>query len=636
MRHRVLLIAAVMMAMMVPKAVCAYSFSAVAPTGQTLYYNISGISNVTVTYPSSNTNDLYYGFDRPSGALTIPSSVSYNGITYTVTAISDFAFDICNTLTSVIIPNSVSSIGNRAFGYCSGLTSVTIGNSVTIIGECAFCQCNHLTSVTIPNSVTIIGDMAFAACRDIASVTIGNSVTIIGDGAFQGCRGLTSVTIPNSVTGIGGSAFSGCSGLTSVTVPNSVTSIGGYAFSGCIDLTSVTIPNSVTGIEDYTFASCSGLTSVTIPNSVTCIGQYAFLNCSGLTSVTIPNLVTCIEDNAFNGCSGLTTVNYTGTIAQWCGIDFGNAYSNPTYCSHTLVIDGSPLTDIAIPEGVAEVKNYAFIGCSGLTGTLTIPNSVTGIGDRAFCNCSGLTSVNFNAINCVYMGQSESPVFQDCANLTTLNIGANVTRIPDNAFKSCSGLTGALVLPNSVTSIGSESFSGCTALDTVVVGNRVTVIPSKAFNDCNHITDLTLGGVVQSIAADAFSGCNAVLRLTSLSPVPPTAPNNPFADFNTSIPVYVPCNSVEAYQNATYWSFFSNIQCENASIEDVDDTDNLIYSRDGRIVVRGAEGMEMRVFDVVGREVVCPTRSGETPILPRGVYLVKIGNLSARKMVVIK
>ena len=238
-------------------AICMLSFHAMAydfsytHQGTTLYYNIT----------SDNTVDVA-DYNSVSGAVVIPSSVTNNGTTYSVTSIGYSAFYSCSGLTSITIPNSVTSIGTYAFWRCSGLTSITIPNSVTSISEWAFYECSSLTSVTIGNSVTSIGDMAFEGCSSLTSVTIGNSVTSIGYRAFYECSGLTSVTIPNSVTSIGQDAFYNCIGLTSVTIGNSVTSIGGYAFY-----------------------NCSGLTSVTIGNSVTYIGYEAFYNCIGLTSI---------------------------------------------------------------------------------------------------------------------------------------------------------------------------------------------------------------------------------------------------------------------------------------------------------------------------------------------------------------
>ena len=207
-----------------------------------IYYNYldKTAKTVAVTYKGSSYNSYSNEY---TGAVSIPSSVTYNSTTYSVTSIGDGAFSKCTGLTSVSIPNSVTSIDDRAFKGCSGLTSVTIPNSVTSICFFAFDGCTGLTSVTIPNSVTTIGDHAFLYCRGLTSVTIPNSVTTIGIGAFFGCRGLTTVTIPNSVTTIGDFAFCCCRGLTTVTIPNSVTEIGDNAFRDCDNLDSVIITN---------------------------------------------------------------------------------------------------------------------------------------------------------------------------------------------------------------------------------------------------------------------------------------------------------------------------------------------------------------------------------------------------------
>ena len=243
-----------------------------------------------------------------SGDIVIPSEITHNNVTHSVTSIGDNAFWGCQYLTSITIPNSVTSIGNYAFQYCFSLTSITIPNSVTSIGKDAFSNCYRLTSIEIPNSVTSIGDTAFYLCSGLTSITIPNSVTSIGSYAFEGCSGLTSVVIGNGVTSIGYNAFYGCSGLTSIEIPNSVTSIGSYAFRECYRLTSVTIPNSVTSIGERAFRDCSGLTSITIPSSVTSIGKDAFGGCSELTSVTIGTGVKNIGSEAFAKCRDLADV----------------------------------------------------------------------------------------------------------------------------------------------------------------------------------------------------------------------------------------------------------------------------------------------------------------------------------------
>ncbi len=127
-----------------------------------LYYNLDA-TNQTAEVTSSSV--------KYSGDIIIPSSVTYNSVSYSVTSIGTSAFDGCTGMASVTIPNSVTSIGNYAFDWCSGLTSVTIPNSVTSIGRWAFNYCFGLTSVTIGNRVTSIGSGAFYYCSILTSVT---------------------------------------------------------------------------------------------------------------------------------------------------------------------------------------------------------------------------------------------------------------------------------------------------------------------------------------------------------------------------------------------------------------------------------------------------------------------------------
>jgi len=120
---------------------------------------------------------------------------------------------------------------------CESLTSITIPDSVTTIGIYVFSYCNSLTSITIPDNITTIGEGAFYRCKSLASITLGDSVTIIGDETFYECTNLTNITLPDSVTTIGTWAFRDCRSLTSITIGNSVTTIGTWPFTGCKNLT---------------------------------------------------------------------------------------------------------------------------------------------------------------------------------------------------------------------------------------------------------------------------------------------------------------------------------------------------------------------------------------------------------------
>lgn len=169
-------------------------------------YNEDG-TTVTVTYDKS--------FDRYQNIseIIIPSSVTHNGTSYTVTAIGLNAFLECASLTNVEMPNTITVIGANVFYECTNLTSVTIPNSVTTIGIGAFSRCSSLTSLTIPNSVTSIGSCSFEKCTSLTNVILPNLLTNIGGGMFLDCTNLSCVTIPGSVTSIGIKAFAGCRGL---------------------------------------------------------------------------------------------------------------------------------------------------------------------------------------------------------------------------------------------------------------------------------------------------------------------------------------------------------------------------------------------------------------------------------------
>ncbi len=267
------------------------------------------------------------------GSITIPSSVTYKGVSY-----------------------SVASIGYRAFYGCNSLANITIPDSVTSIGEDAFYDCSSLTSIVIPDDVTSIGAYAFYGCRSLKTdIIIPDGVTSIGESAFQDCSSLTSIAIPDGVTSIGEYAFEGCSALKTVTFGQNsrLPSIGEYAFSVCYNLTSIAIPDSVTSIERSAFSGCSALKTVTFGKNsqLTSIGYSVFSDCSSLTSMIVPDSVTSIENYAFSNCYGLT-VYYGGTAEEWSAINIGS--SNTPLTSATVYYYSDELTE----EQKADGNNY--------------------------------------------------------------------------------------------------------------------------------------------------------------------------------------------------------------------------------------------------------------------------------------
>lgn len=247
-------------------------------------------------------SEVYY-----SGDIVIPEQITYAGITYAVTRLVEGAFQSCQNLHSVVIPNSVTFIGTAAFNGCTNLTSVVMPKNIIRIESTTFSHCTSLQSIEIPNTVIEIARLAFLNCSSLTSIDIPNSVTFIGEGAFLSCTNLQSVKMSNSVERIEAQTFLQCSSLQTIDIPNSVTFLGEKAFLGCTSLQSISMSNYIRFIENETFCSCSSLKTLKLPNSLLSINKYAFAGCKDLSSIVIPSSVTSIEMDAFAGCYSLTS-----------------------------------------------------------------------------------------------------------------------------------------------------------------------------------------------------------------------------------------------------------------------------------------------------------------------------------------
>ena len=395
--------------LMVVVMMCACWTGAVAEDERDYQYALLDDGTVEIT-----------GYNGKAEKLTIPNML--NG--KKVTSIDNRAFYLCNSLISIIIPDSVEKISVNPFAYCRTLKSIFVSSEHpyffaidgVLFRKADSCLISYpkgreYTTYNIPQGITAIESSAFYDCKFLTRVTIPDSVTSIGDCAFSLCDSLTSITIPDSVEQIGTNPFTVCSALKSIsvspehpyfatidgvlfrkadkalisypagissstyTIPQGITAIGDSAFYYCDSLTSVSIPDSVTSIGDNAFYFCESLTSVTIPDSVTAIGDSAFSYCDSLTSVSIPDSVTAIGDEAFYSCSSLTSVNIPDSVTSIGDRAF-------SYCDS--------LTSVSIPDSVTAIGDRAFYYCDSLT-SVSIPNSVTAISDYAFGDCSNLT-----------------------------------------------------------------------------------------------------------------------------------------------------------------------------------------------------------------------------------------------------
>lgn len=574
----------------------AFDFYAVCSSGQTLYYNITDANNhyVEVTCPGASYAP-WTGYTEPTGNMTIPSSVSNGGNTFSVKAVGAYAFYECENITGLTFPNTIISIGTSAFEDV-GITNLSLPSSLQTIDDYAFFS-TPIATINFPNSLMALGINVFlltpwynnqpngpvyagpiyyeykGEMPANTSITVSSGIKGIAGGAFYQCSNLVAVSLPNTLQSIGRDAFYACTGLTSITIPSSVVSLSGGAFrqcgmlssvqynaqncitrnsgpsyrvfEGCYSLSTLTIGNNVQTIPDYLFYGCTGLSgTLSLPSSLKYIGWEAFYNCSGFTgSLTIPQQMDSIGMSAFNGCTGITSLNYNATNMH-----------NSLY-SGGIFSQCSSITSLTIGNNVVSLPDMIFASCSNIVGSVTIPNSVTSIGNGAFANCSGigtitigtsvatmygtpfasmsnLHTVNYNATNC----QTEYSGCFTGSSIQTFNIGNNVQSIPDGLVVSCPNLH-SISFPNSIISLGDYAFYGCDLLGTLTIPQSLNSIGSMALGAIYNLTDIVM-----------------------LASNPPSCGTNAFIGTSYYATLVVPCGSVSAYQNAPGWSDFTTIQ----------------------------------------------------------------------------
>jgi hypothetical protein len=529
---------------------CALLFS-IASFAQTfsfegLNYNVTGLSTVEVGLNPT-----------ASGDFIIPRTVTNgdNGISYTVTSISNDAFSGCFNLTTVFIHDSVVKIGDYAFYNCTSLVNVSIPNSVKDIGNYTFASCIGLTFVSIPNSVTEIGVSAFENCTSLASVTIYDGLTEINALSFAGCTALPNLTIPNSIKSIGVSAFENCTSLNNITIPESVSKIGSSAFQGCIALTDIIIPSSVTIIDKETFQECTSLKNVIIPESITKIERRAFDQCTSLASINIPSSVTSIIENAFSLCTGLKniTVNWETPLVVNLNI------FNKTAIKDVALIVPNGKKDIYKETAVWKDFNpivepfvAPFTGQTFETGGINyIVTKATSPFEVAVGN------------NRDFVGAAVIP-----ENVNNYWNSFKVTSVSVEAFLKNSSSNGSLTsisLPNSVKSISNSAFYNCNLLTTLIFPPILESIGQDALNGCSSLTSLDLPSSLTSIADRAFFGCIGLqfVKVNWNIPLPINA--NVFGDVSlNNLELRIPIRTKDAYQAASVWRNFGTFSVPNA------------------------------------------------------------------------
>ena len=439
----------------------------------------------SVTYSDDQKEAYIVGLSNKTKEYTqiiIPSKI----MGLPVTKISAEAFSGKNTVTKVVIPDTVKTIEVNAFRSCSSMTEITI--PVDVIAYDAFNGCGATKKITYTKGSTgIMPDFDESwdnekrcwynlACRsgNLETVVFSDGITHIGNNAFRDRSKLTSVTMPNNEVTIGERAFEGCTVLPSLDT-SKVTSFGSRALFNCQSLADITINSKVKELPAQVFYNCYVFNNVVIPDTVESIGSEAFRNCSAIETITIP--VDTKTYDSFNGCSYIKTINYTyGRTGVM--LDKTEDWNQETEYRYSLPMRTGKLETVNFADGITHIGNNSLRERENLK-TVNFPNNEFTVGYAAFYNDKAAVIDDVTNVT-----KFDQYAFQGCLGLKDLTFNSKVTEIPKNCFYNCIEIE-KLTIPDTVESIGSEAFRSCSGIATVSI--PVDTKTYDSFNGCLYI-----------------------------------------------------------------------------------------------------------------------------------------------------
>lgn len=529
-----------------------------------------------------------------------------------ITTICDNAYNDNDSIRTLVLHNGITTIGKEVFLSCDNLQQITLPENLETIGNSTFSACINLTSIDLPATVTSVGMLCFNGCRNLTSIT-SRAITPPSAGmmAFNGVNKSIPVYVPAAsvnaykaanewknftnilpipedepeqevtlscvdisgvcgdnlnwaincahdtllITGTGAMDNFVSQGtvqntpwyeykhtITTVLLPDGITYIGDWAFYEFLALDSITIPEGVTGIGYVALAMCEEMKSVKLPSTLQTLSNMVFYFDKILPTLTIPAAVNSIGFGLTMGCDSLKTLSVeAGNTVYDCR---GNCNAVIETSSNTLIA-GCHTT--VIPNNVTTIGAYAMSMLKSLTD-LKLPNSVTRLEDHC---------LDYNTVR-------------------QLNIPSSVTFIAGTAFKGCVFST-INVHPanprydsrdncNAIIETAAHKLAlGCM---NTIIPDDVTAIGEGAFMGNANLSFIALPAQIQSIERDAFTYLTGFLNMVCYAPVPPVIDSMAFnvkagggvGYISPNMAIYVPAESVAAYQAAPYWNKFQNFQ----------------------------------------------------------------------------
>ncbi|MDE7346419.1 MAG: leucine-rich repeat domain-containing protein [Muribaculaceae bacterium] len=442
--------------------------------------------------------------DPYSGKVNIPATVSYEGKTYKVVSIIDWAFDGCEHLTSVTLPIGLRSINPSCFRGCSAIKEIIIPETVTSIGRAGFDSCTSLETVVLPGSLTDrLDPWTFANCTSLKNVTLGEGITQLPDHMFFNCISLEELVVPSTVERIEDQALGKCTSLRKIVIPDgllyfgmnescnslqtidfpeSLTYFGGLPASGLI---SCTLPAGITEIIDGAFYFCNNLETIEVKGKLKSIGNRAFNYCVNLLSLPDFVYVETVGNEAFRFCDNLRSVTFSDKLKSICSDD---EYSSLGYTFGSC----KSLEHVELGNSVEEIPDWCFTGCSSLK-TFHVPSHCKVIGNGAFNFCKSLEYVEMpermESIGYAEPDEYRKGAFQECSSLESIIIPEGIRTLEEFTLAYCPSLK-AVRLPSTLKNIECGALEDC-GLTSLELPSGLEYLASRAIT-CDNLEELSV------------------------------------------------------------------------------------------------------------------------------------------------
>ena len=560
--------------------------------------------------------DLIYSATSGKGYSPFYRNTSLRSVVFSSqeTEITSYEFYNCTNLQSVVIGEGITSIGTYAFYNCGNLHNIScLGQTPATLGDNALPSdiANYCTLSVENENAYVFSDWAryFPLSfyvdgipykvygrdeQNNITVVIGNGsdaiLTDTADSEFEIPQTIEYVdgdsTLTFPVVAIADSAFYNLTSITKVTIPATIQQIGAKAFAGCSGLTefysNAKVPPTInTNTANATFQSISSDCVLIVPDSCASAymnsswatyfseiiedrGENASARVGDIVAIEDENgtkiryIITSIEEGNCTASVGTGSQNKAAVNADVTGAltipetitAYGGTFNVTGVTNYAFY--NTRISEIALPEHITSIGQYAFQGCSELTNVtggeditsigqyafyntkLTkafIPDNVETIGNYAFANISTLKEVVFSpkmqSINRYIINNSsniEKVVFNGIyteipaeflrynTSVKQVTIGEQIRSIGNYAFYN--NKISEINLPEGLTNIGNYAFYNCDSLHTITFPNQLTTIGQYAFYDCDGLLNITIPDNVGTISDRAFYSCDKLQEVT--------------------------------------------------------------------------------------------------------------------------